>query len=202
MPVRRGHVALQNTYLDTIIRKFEGQNRKFLIANAQMKNCSIIYCNDGFCQMFGFSRAEIMQQPGTCQFLVGPGTMKSALTQLGQALLGSEEHKVEILYYAKEGTCLPCMVDVVPVKNEEGTVIMFILNFQELLDTSLRKGGLRQHIAQGWVRTGQRHRLRLRLPSLRAISLRRASQSKDQFEGVVVDYLQCPLVDWSQGAEA
>lgn len=37
---------------------------------------------------------------------------------------------------------------------------------------------------------GQRHRLRLRLPSLRAISLRRASQSKDQFEGVVVDYLQ------------
>lgn len=46
------------------------------------------------------------------------------------------------------------MVDVVPVKNEEGTVIMFILNFQELLDTSLRKGGLRQHIAQGWIRTG------------------------------------------------
>lgn len=78
-------------------------DRKFLIANAQMKNCSIIYCNDGFCQMFGFSRAEIMQQPGTCQFLVGPGTMKSALTQLGQALLGSEERKVEILYYAKEG---------------------------------------------------------------------------------------------------
>ncbi|XP_048846199.1 potassium voltage-gated channel subfamily H member 6a isoform X3 [Brienomyrus brachyistius] len=190
MPVRRGHVALQNTYLDTIIRKFEGQNRKFLIANAQMKNCSIIYCNDGFCQMFGFSRAEIMQQPGTCQFLVGPGTMKTALTQLGQALLGSEERKVEILYYAKEGTCLPCMVDVVPVKSEEGTVIMFILNFQELLDTSLRKGGLRQHIAQGWIRTGQRHRLRMSLPSLRAISLRRASQPKDQFEGVVVDYLQ------------
>ncbi len=26
MPVRRGHVALQNTYLDTIIRKFDGQS--------------------------------------------------------------------------------------------------------------------------------------------------------------------------------
>lgn len=26
MPVRRGHVAPQNTYLDTIIRKFEGQS--------------------------------------------------------------------------------------------------------------------------------------------------------------------------------
>ncbi|KPP57802.1 hypothetical protein Z043_124435 [Scleropages formosus] len=77
--------------------------RKFLIANAQMKNCAIIYCNEGFCRMFGFSRAEIMQQPCTCQFLVGPGTMKGALAQLTQALLGSEERKVEILYYAKEG---------------------------------------------------------------------------------------------------
>lgn len=53
--------------------------------------------------MFGFSRAEIMQQPCTCPFLAGPGTMKSALAQLAQALLGSEERQVEILYYAKEG---------------------------------------------------------------------------------------------------
>lgn len=68
-----------------------------------MKNCGIIYCNEGFCQLFGFTRAEIMQQPCTCQFLVGPGTMKSALAQLAQALLGSEERKVEILYYSKEG---------------------------------------------------------------------------------------------------
>lgn len=27
MPVRRGHVALQNTYLDTIIRKFDEQSK-------------------------------------------------------------------------------------------------------------------------------------------------------------------------------
>ncbi|KAM9746166.1 potassium voltage-gated channel subfamily H member 6a isoform 2-T2 [Menidia menidia] len=187
MPVRRGHVALQNTYLDTIIRKFDEQNRKFLIANAQMKNCGIIYCNEGFCQMFGFTRAEIMQQPCTCQFLVGPGTMKSALSQLAQALLGSEERKVEILYYSKEGTCRPCRVDIVPVKNEEGLVIMYILDFQELIDPSMKKSGLRQRVSQGWLYC-QNRRLKMRLPVLR--SIRRPSLSKDQFEGVVVDYLQ------------
>ncbi|XP_058510581.1 potassium voltage-gated channel subfamily H member 6a isoform X1 [Solea solea] len=187
MPVRRGHVALQNTYLDTIIKKFDEQNRKFLIANAQMKNCGIIYCNEGFCQMFGFTRAEIMQQPCTCQFLVGPGTMKSALAQLAQALLGSEERKVEILYYAKEGTCRPCLVDVIPVKNEEALVIMYILDFQELIDPALKKSGLRQRVTQGWIYC-QNRRLKMRLPVLR--SLRRSSLSKDQFEGVVVDYLQ------------
>ncbi|KAA8585437.1 hypothetical protein FQN60_004131 [Etheostoma spectabile] len=170
MPVRRGHVALQNTYLDTIIRKFDGQNRKFVIANAQMKNCGIIYCNEGFCQMFGFARAEIMQQPCTCQFLVGPGTMKSALAQLAQALLGSEERKVEILYYDKEGL-----------------VIMFILDFQELIDPTLKKSGLRQRVAQGLFYC-QNRRLKMRLPVLR--SFRQSSISKDQFEGVVVDYLQ------------
>lgn len=187
MPVRRGHVALQNTYLDTIIRKFDEQNRKFLIANAQMKNCAIIYCNEGFCQMFGFTRAEIMQQPCTCQFLVGPGTMKSALSQIAQTLLGSEERKVEILYYDKQGTCRPCLVDIVPVKNEEGNVIMFILDFQELIDSSIKKPGLRQRVAQGWIYC-QNRRLKMRLPVLR--SMQRPSLSKDQFEGVVVDYLQ------------
>ncbi|XP_028267448.1 potassium voltage-gated channel subfamily H member 6a [Parambassis ranga] len=187
MPVRRGHVALQNTYLDSIIRKFDEQNRKFLIANAQMKNCGIIYCNEGFCQLFGFTRAEILQQPCTCQFLVGPGTMKSALAQLAQALIGSEEHKVEILYYSKEGTCRPCLVDIVPVKNEEGVVIMFILDFHELTDPSHKKSGLRQRVTQGWIYC-QNRRLKMRLPVLR--SMRRPSLSKDQFEGVVVDYLQ------------
>ncbi|XP_041087703.1 potassium voltage-gated channel subfamily H member 6a isoform X3 [Polyodon spathula] len=190
MPVRRGHVAPQNTYLDTIIRKFEGQNRKFLIANVQMKNCAIIYCNDGFCEMFEYSRAEIMQQPCTCEFLAGPGTLKTAVAELAQALLGTEERKVEVLYYTKGGACLPCLVDVVPVKNEEGAVIMFILNFEVLQRRSASKRGLRHKLEQSWIRAGQNRRLRLKLPSLRAIALRRTSVSTEQFDGVVVDYLE------------
>ncbi|XP_045743978.1 potassium voltage-gated channel subfamily H member 6 isoform X2 [Mirounga angustirostris] len=132
MPVRRGHVAPQNTYLDTIIRKFEGQSRKFLIANAQMENCAIIYCNDGFCELFGYSRVEVMQRPCTCDFLTGPNTPRSAKSRLAQALLGTEECKVDILYYRKDASSFRCLVDVVPVKNEDGAVIMFILNFEDL----------------------------------------------------------------------
>uniref|UniRef100_A0A8C5KFW5 Potassium voltage-gated channel, subfamily H (eag-related), member 6 n=1 Tax=Jaculus jaculus TaxID=51337 RepID=A0A8C5KFW5_JACJA len=132
MPVRRGHVAPQNTYLDTIIRKFEGQSRKFLIANAQMENCAIIYCNDGFCELFGYSRVEVMQRPCTCDFLTGPNTPSSAVSRLAQALLGAEECKVDILYYRKDASSFRCLVDVVPVKNEDGVVIMFILNFEDL----------------------------------------------------------------------
>uniref|UniRef100_A0A3Q0SWU6 Potassium voltage-gated channel subfamily H member 7 n=1 Tax=Amphilophus citrinellus TaxID=61819 RepID=A0A3Q0SWU6_AMPCI len=102
MPIRRGHVAPQNTFLGIIIRKFEGQNRKFVIANARVENCAIIYCNDGFCEMTGFSRPDIMQKPCTCDFLHGDLTDKEAINQVTQAVLGSEERKVEITYYRKD----------------------------------------------------------------------------------------------------
>lgn len=42
-------------------------------------------------------------------------------------------------------------MDVVPVKNEEGAVIMFILDFQELRDRSQKRSGLRQRVARGWI---------------------------------------------------
>ncbi|KAE8280119.1 Potassium voltage-gated channel subfamily H member 2 [Larimichthys crocea] len=107
MPVRRGHVAPQNTFLDTIIRKFDSQSRKFVIANARVENCAIIFCNDGFCHLCGYSRAEIMQKPCTCNFLYGPDTKRLAIAQMAQALLGSEERKVEINLYRKDADEIP-----------------------------------------------------------------------------------------------
>lgn len=78
-------------------------DRKFVIANARVENCAIIYCNDGFCEMTGFSRPDIMQKPCTCDFLHGDLTDKEAISQVSQAVLGSEERKVEITYYRKDG---------------------------------------------------------------------------------------------------
>ncbi|KAF2985099.1 hypothetical protein EK904_000368 [Melospiza melodia maxima] len=92
--------------LGGILQSWDPADRKFLIANAQMENCAIIYCNDGFCEMFGYSRVEVMQQPCTCDFLTGPDTTKSSIAQLTQALLGSEECKLEILYYRKDSKSL------------------------------------------------------------------------------------------------
>lgn len=77
--------------------------RKFIIANARVENCAVIYCNDGFCELCGYTRAEVMQKPCTCDFLHGPRTQRSAAAQIAQALLGSEERKVEICFYRKDG---------------------------------------------------------------------------------------------------
>ncbi|XP_039672683.1 potassium voltage-gated channel subfamily H member 6-like isoform X2 [Perca fluviatilis] len=170
MPVRRGHVAPQNTFLDTIIRKFEGQNRKFIIANAQVENCAIIFCNDAFCGMCGYTRAEIMQKSCTCSFLYGPHTKRTAVAQMAKALLGAEERKVEISLYSKDGVCFSCAIDVVPVKNENGLVIMFILNFKLPTDpraaSSSPARDLHRALPIPWLPLAGRQRLRLLLRSL------------------------------------
>ncbi|NXF25368.1 KCNH6 protein, partial [Rhodinocichla rosea] len=164
-------------------------DRKFLIANAQMENCAIIYCNDGFCEMFGYSRVEVMQQPCTCDFLTGPDTTKSSIAQLTQALLGSEECKLEILYYRKDTSCFRCLVDVVPVKNEEGVVIMFILNFEDLAQLIAKSTGrsLHQRLSHSWNK-GEGRSLKFSLPSLRRLKIQRKSLPTSEFDGVAIDY--------------
>ncbi|XP_077410355.1 voltage-gated inwardly rectifying potassium channel KCNH2 isoform X1 [Vanacampus margaritifer] len=185
MPVRRGHVAPQNTFLDTIIRKFDSQSRKFVIANARVENCAIIFCNDGFCHMCGYSRAEIMQKPCTCNFLYGPDTKRLAIAQMAQALLGSEERKVEINLYRKDGQCFLCMVDVVPVKNEDGMVIMFILNFEVMTeDTPHDDKQELNHRLPTWLVTGRPRGFKLRLPLLRSLSNSKVSLDDAESGGI------------------
>lgn len=85
---------------------FLPKDRKFIIANAQVENCAIIFCNDAFCGMCGYSRAEVMQKPCTCSFLYGPHTKRPAVAQMAKALLGAEERRVEMTLYTKEGIIL------------------------------------------------------------------------------------------------
>lgn len=48
-----------------------------------------------------------MQKPCTCDFLHGPETKRHHIAQIAQALLGSEERKVEVTYYHKNGKVSP-----------------------------------------------------------------------------------------------
>uniref|UniRef100_A0A671T7V5 Potassium channel, voltage gated eag related subfamily H, member 7 n=1 Tax=Sinocyclocheilus anshuiensis TaxID=1608454 RepID=A0A671T7V5_9TELE len=74
-----------------------------------------------------------MQKPCTCDFLHGQLTNRHAIAQVAQALLGSEERKVEITYHRKDGSDFLCATHIIPVKNEEGVVMMFILSFDYVL---------------------------------------------------------------------
>ncbi|XP_069815376.1 voltage-gated inwardly rectifying potassium channel KCNH2 isoform X2 [Dendropsophus ebraccatus] len=165
--------------------------RKFIIANARVENCAVIYCNDGFCTMCGYTRAEVMQRPCTCDFLYGPRTTSSAVSQIAQALVGSEERKVEISFYRKDGSCFLCLVDVVPVKNEDGAVIMFILNFEVVMEkdhlTSPTKNS-NHRVQSHWFPSGRGKSFRLKFPALLTLTGSKQSLPQEDPDVVVVDF--------------
>ena len=78
-------------------------DRNFVIANAEVENKPIIFCNDGFCDLSGYARADVMQKPCTCDFLHGPLTSSYSIRHIKNALDGCEEQQVEAQYYKKDG---------------------------------------------------------------------------------------------------
>ena len=66
-------------------------------------HCRIIYCNDGFCDLTGFSRAEVMQKSCRVEFLYGQNTFPQAVQQLNAAIENQTDANIELLLYKKDG---------------------------------------------------------------------------------------------------
>nr|XP_004655429.2 potassium voltage-gated channel subfamily H member 4 [Jaculus jaculus] len=133
MPVMKGLLAPQNTFLDTIATRFDGTHSNFLLANAQgPRGFPIVYCSDGFCELTGYGRTEVMQKTCSCRFLYGPETSESALQRLHKALEGHQEHRAEICFYRKDGSAFWCLLDMMPIKNEMGEDVLFLFSFKDI----------------------------------------------------------------------
>ncbi|XP_029784989.1 potassium voltage-gated channel subfamily H member 4 isoform X2 [Suricata suricatta] len=133
MPVMKGLLAPQNTFLDTIATRFDGTHSNFLLANAQgPRGFPIVYCSDGFCELTGYGRTEVMQKTCSCRFLYGPETSEPALQRLHKALEGHQEHRAEICFYRKDGSPFWCLLDMMPIKNEMGEVVLFLFSFKDI----------------------------------------------------------------------
>uniref|UniRef100_A0A3P8U5L9 Voltage-gated delayed rectifier potassium channel KCNH4 n=1 Tax=Amphiprion percula TaxID=161767 RepID=A0A3P8U5L9_AMPPE len=135
MPVMRGLLAPQNTFLDTIATRFDGTHSNFVLGNAQVQSLyPIVYCSDGFCELTGYARAELMQKSCACHFLYGPETSDRSTAQIQGALDDRREFKTELVFYKKEGTQFWCLLDIVPIKNEKGEVVLFLVSHKDITD--------------------------------------------------------------------
>ncbi|XP_075767446.1 voltage-gated delayed rectifier potassium channel KCNH4 isoform X2 [Pelodiscus sinensis] len=136
MPVMKGLLAPQNTFLDTIATRFDGTHSNFILANAQVhRGFPIVYCSDGFCDLTGFARSEVMQKNCSCRFLYGAETSESALQSIEKALDGRQEFQTEVGFYKKGGVAFWCLLDIVPIKNEKGEVVLFLVSFKDLSES-------------------------------------------------------------------
>ncbi|XP_071241301.1 voltage-gated delayed rectifier potassium channel KCNH4-like isoform X1 [Salvelinus alpinus] len=136
MPVMKGLLAPQNTFLDTIANHFDGTHSNFLLGNAQgRQGYPIVYCSDGFCELTGFVRTEVMQKTCTCRFLHGAETSERVRQQVDKALEGQQEYQGEVCFYMRNGNPFWCLLDIVPIKNEKGEVVLFLFSFKDVTES-------------------------------------------------------------------
>lgn len=148
MPIRRGRgFAPQNTFLETIFQKFDRENSNFVLGSAQEKNnYPIVYCSDGFCELTGFTRSELMRRSCGCSFLYGLETNKEDIISIENALKIQIELKKEIMFYRKNGSPFWCLLDIVPIKNEKGNVVLFLASHKDITKRKISGAGSEQEI--------------------------------------------------------
>ncbi|KAL0114413.1 hypothetical protein PUN28_011573 [Cardiocondyla obscurior] len=150
---RRGLVAPQNTFLENIIRRSSSQpDSSFLLANAQIVDFPIVYCNESFVKISGYNRAEVMQKSCRCGFMYGELTDKETIARIEECLEGQIHDQFEILLYKKTSspreTPLWLLLQIAPIKNERDLVVLFLLTFRDItalkqpIETDDTKGGL------------------------------------------------------------
>ncbi|XP_022241105.1 potassium voltage-gated channel subfamily H member 8-like [Limulus polyphemus] len=138
MPPRKGLLAPQNTFLDTIATRFDGTHSNFVLGNAQVPSIyPIVYCSDGFCDLTGYPRAQIMQKSCACTFLFGSETTKEDKEQIEMALCNKTELKLEVVFYTRTGIPFWCLLDIVPIKNEKHEVVLFLASHKDITKTKI-----------------------------------------------------------------
>ena len=79
----------------------------FVLGNAEeQRGFPIVYCSDGFCDLTGFSRRDVIGRACDCAFLYGLGTNYNEVNRLRNVFSSHEEFSTEISLYKKNGKCV------------------------------------------------------------------------------------------------
>ncbi|XP_045178348.2 potassium voltage-gated channel subfamily H member 8-like [Mercenaria mercenaria] len=132
--MKKGLLAPQNTFLDTIATRFDGTHSNFVLGNAQASGCPVVYCSDGFCELTGFPRSQVMGRSCACKFLFGDETLVDEKGKIEDALENKTELKTELFFYKKDGDRFKCLLDIVPIKNEKSQVVLILVSHKDVGD--------------------------------------------------------------------
>ncbi|MDS0281908.1 PAS domain S-box protein [Haloarcula onubensis] len=98
------------------------------MADATDPNNPIIYANEAFEEVTGYSEAQILGN--NCRMLQGPGTDPEAIETIRDGIEAERPMTVRVLNYRRDGTPFWNRVTVTPIADESGEVTHF-LGFQQ-----------------------------------------------------------------------
>jgi diguanylate cyclase (GGDEF)-like protein/PAS domain S-box-containing protein len=114
----------QQTRLRTLERSVEASVNGVLIADARQPDLPIIYANQAFSTMTGYTRSDVIGQ--NCRFLQGPESDPAMIAKLRRGIQAQRETHVTLCNYRKDGTPFWNDLHIAPVRDSEGLVTHFV----------------------------------------------------------------------------
>lgn len=103
-----------------------------VISDAADESSPIIYTNDAFQAMSGYSAEDVVGK--SCDFLIGPGTDKKSIEKIRTALRERHECAVDIMHYRKDGSTFWDQLQLSPVADSDGKITHFIGVHQDITE--------------------------------------------------------------------
>eukprot|EP01034_Spumella_vulgaris_P029243 gene29243-36260_t len=96
----------------------------FLITDPSLPDNPIVYASDGFCNLTGYKRSDVLGR--NCRFLQGPGTDPIANELIREGLRSHNDVTVCLLNYKADGTPFWNQFYLASLKDREGKIVNFM----------------------------------------------------------------------------
>lgn len=76
----------------------------FVITNSKIALNPIIYCSADFCDLFSFTKSQLLLKSSSLSFLYGEKTSTESIQALAEGLVCDREVKVQLSLYTRKGS--------------------------------------------------------------------------------------------------
>jgi PAS domain S-box-containing protein len=125
-------IKKQEETLRMFSRAVESAAEGIVVADAGMEDDPIVFANEKFFQMTGYSKEEVMGHNG--RFLQGKNTDQATVDEIRQAIKEKKPFKGEIMNYKKEGTPFWSLLVIAPVVDQRGKVSHFVALINDITE--------------------------------------------------------------------
>jgi PAS domain S-box-containing protein len=132
----QGGTVLGDGSIDPLIARAAVQMTRMpmVVSDPAQEDCPVIYCNEAFCELTGYGRAEIIGR--NCRFLQGPDTDPATVRRIAAGLAEQRHVEEELYNYRKDGRGLWIALQISPIFDENGTLRYF---FGSQIDITQRR---------------------------------------------------------------
>lgn len=124
---------------DEALQKFRHSNVAMVLTNADLEDCPIVYVNEAFTQLTGYSREMAIGR--NCRFLQGPKTESRKKERMHAAIAAGEDVALDLVNYRADGSEFRNSLLITPVHEEDDRHCYFLGLLREQSEEERRLNG-------------------------------------------------------------